>query len=129
MNKIKELFLQFCKFGMVGTVCFAVDYGFMILLTEATRIGYFAASAISFTLSVVLNYILSMRFVFQGKEDMGKLQEVGIFVLLSVIGLAFNQMIMWILVEFFALIYFVAKIFSTMMVTVFNFVSRKIFLE
>ena len=91
--------------------------------------GYFAASAISFTLSVVLNYILSMRFVFQGKEDMGKLQEVGIFVLLSVIGLAFNQMIMWILVEFFALIYFVAKIFSTMMVTVFNFVSRKIFLE
>lgn len=91
--------------------------------------GYFAASAISFTLSVVLNYILSMRFVFQGKEDMGKLQEVSIFVLLSVVGLAFNQMIMWILVEFFALIYFVAKIFSTMMVTVFNFVSRKIFLE
>jgi hypothetical protein len=38
-------------------------------------------------------------------------------------------MFMWIAVEFFGLFYAIAKIFSTMLVTIYNFVSRKLFLE
>lgn len=91
--------------------------------------SYFASSGISFSASVVVNYILSMRFVFQGKQDMSKMQELGIFVVLSLIGLVFNQIIMYMLVEFFSIFYAIAKIFATMMVTIFNFISRKIFLE
>lgn len=129
MKRVKKLLLQFCKFGLVGTLCFCIDYGLMVLLTEATDLGYFLSSAVSFTISVVVNYILSMRFVFKGKDNLNKLQEMAIFVALSFIGLALNQMIMWIAVEFFRVFYAVAKIFSTMMVTVYNFVSRKLFLE
>ena len=129
MKRIKKLLLQFCKFGLVGTLCFFIDYGVMILLTETTGLGYFLSSAISFTLSVVVNYILSMRFVFKGKDELNKFQEMAIFVALSVVGLALNQMIMWIAVEFFRVFYAVAKIFSTMLVTVYNFISRKLFLE
>ncbi len=129
MKRIKKLLLQFCKFGLVGTLCFCIDYGIMVLLTEATDLGYFLSSAISFTLSVVVNYILSMRFVFKGKDELNKFQEMAIFVALSIVGLALNQMIMWIAVEFFRVFYAVAKIFSTMLVTVYNFISRKLFLE
>ncbi len=129
MKRIKKLLLQFCKFGLVGTLCFFIDYGVMILLTETSGLGYFLSSAISFTLSVVVNYILSMRFVFKGKDELNKFQEMAIFVALSVVGLALNQMIMWIAVEFFRVFYAVAKIFSTMLVTVYNFISRKLFLE
>ena len=129
MKRIKKLLLQFCKFGLVGTLCFCIDYGIMVLLTEATDLGYFLSSAISFTLSVVVNYILSMRFVFKGKDELNKFQEMAIFVALSIVGLALNQMIMWIAVEFFCVFYAVAKIFSTMLVTVYNFISRKLFLE
>lgn len=129
MKRIKKLLLQFCKFGLVGTLCFFIDYGVMILLTETTGLGYFLSSAISFTLSVVVNYILSMRFVFKGKDELNKFQEMAIFVALSMVGLALNQMIMWIAVEFFRVFYAVAKIFSTMLVTVYNFISRKLFLE
>ena len=129
MKRIKKLLVQFCKFGLVGTLCFCIDYGIMVLLTEATDLGYFLSSAISFTLSVVVNYILSMRFVFKGKDELNKFQEMAIFVALSIVGLALNQMIMWIAVEFFRVFYAVAKIFSTMLVTVYNFISRKLFLE
>ena len=120
MKRIKKLLVQFCKFGLVGTLCFFIDYG---------GLGYFLSSAISFTLSVVVNYILSMRFVFKGKDDLNKVQEMAIFVALSMVGLALNQMFMWIAVEFFRVFYAVAKIFSTMLVTVYNFISRKLFLE
>ena len=90
---------------------------------------YFASSAVSFTVSVIVNYILSMRFVFTGKEDMTKAQEMVIFVALSMIGLVMNQMIMWFAVEYLRMFYAVAKIFSTMLVTTYNFISRKRFLE
>jgi putative flippase GtrA len=101
----------------------------MVLLTEFTGLGYFWSSAVSFVVSVVVNYILSMRYVFAGKEELGMVQEMAIFVALSLIGLALNQMIMWIAVDFFGLFYAIAKIFSTMLVTIYNFISRKLFLE
>ena len=87
MKRIKKLLVQFCKFGLVGTLCFFIDYGVMVLLTETSGLGYFLSSAISFTLSVVVNYILSMRFVFKGKDDLNKVQEMAIFVALSMVGL------------------------------------------
>lgn len=79
MNRIKDLVIQFCKFGAVGGLCFGIDYGLMIFLTETHIMHYFASSAVSFTVSVIVNYILSMRFVFIGKEDMTKAQEMVIF--------------------------------------------------
>jgi putative flippase GtrA len=129
MKKIQQLAVQFCKFGLVGTVCFCIDYSLMVLLTEFTGLGYFWSSAVSFVVSVVVNYILSMRYVFAGKEELGRVQEMAIFVALSMIGLALNQMFMWIAVDFFGLFYAIAKIFSTMLVTIYNFISRKLFLE
>ena len=27
MNRIKDLVIQFCKFGAVGGLCFGIDYG------------------------------------------------------------------------------------------------------
>lgn len=129
MNRIKDLVIQFCKFGAVGGLCFGIDYGLMVLLTEAHILNYFASSAVSFTVSVVVNYILSMRFVFVGKAEMTKVQEMGIFLALSMVGLVLNQMIMWVAVEYLGMFYAVAKILSTMPVTMYNFVSRKRFLE
>ncbi|MDD6637428.1 MAG: GtrA family protein [Lachnospiraceae bacterium] len=129
MKRVKKLFVQFCKFGLVGTLCFCIDYGLMVLLTEVADFSYFLSSALSFVVSVVVNYILSMRYVFKGKDGMSKRVELLIFVALSGVGLALNQMIMWIAVEFFHIFYALAKIFSTMMVTTYNFISRKLFLE
>ncbi len=129
MNKMKKLLLQFTKFASVGTFCFFLDYGLMILLTEFTRLSYFAATGTSYTVATIVNYILSMLFVFRGKEGMSKVKEISIFILLSLIGLGFNQIIMWIAVETFGIYYMIAKVGATMIVTNYNFISRKIFLE
>lgn len=129
MEKLKELVLQFCKFGMVGTFCFCIDYGLMIFLTESHLMTYYASSAVSFIASVVVNYVLSMRFVFVAKEGMSKIQEIMIFITLSMVGLLLNQMIMFLAVELLGMFYAVAKVFATLMVTAYNFISRKKFLE
>lgn len=40
MNRIKDLVIQFCKFGAVGGLCFGIDYGLMIFLTETHIMHY-----------------------------------------------------------------------------------------
>ncbi|PHU36807.1 GtrA family protein [Agathobacter ruminis] len=129
MRKIKRLIYQIARFSAVGVTCFAVDYGLLIILTEFTSLEYFNSSAISFILSTLLNYVLSMRFVFRGKEGMNRWAEMGIFIALSLIGLGLNQMIMWIVVEQMMVYYLFAKILASIIVSVFNFISRKVFLE
>ena len=123
--------LQYAKFAAVGIVSLMVDYVFMVFFTENSAFGldYFQACAFSYTLSVFVNYFLSMKYVFHGREDMGKVKEASIFFMLSLIGLFLNQMIMWIAVEMFQIYYIVAKLLSTFLVTNYNFISRKKFFE
>ena len=121
------LVLQYCKFAIVGIASLLVDYVFMVFLTENTAFGldYFQACAFSYTLSVFVNYVLSMKFVFHGRDDMGKIKEASIFFVLSLIGLFLNQLAMWIAVEVFQIYYMAAKLLSTLLVTNYNFISRK----
>ena len=131
MFKNYALITQYAKFAAVGITSLAVDYIFMVFLTENTAFGlvYFQGCAFSYTLSVFVIYFLSMKYVFHGREDMGKVKEASIFFMLSLIGLFLNQMIMWIAVEMFQIYYIVAKLLSTFLVTNYNFISRKKFFE
>lgn len=123
--------LQYAKFAAVGITSLIVDYGVLVLLTENAMFGldYFQASAFSYTISIFVNYILSMKYVFQGKEDMSRMKEASIFFVLSLIGLFLNQMVMWFTVECLGIYYAAAKLLSTLMVTNYNYLSRKKFLE
>ena len=148
---MKKLMEQILKFGVVGFICFFIDYliGLIVLnilmliagdtiFETASLIG----SALGFTISVIVNYILSFKFVFERKEDMNRKKEFVIFVVLSVIGLGLNQLIIWVCVGpvyggwtwlhqllNYSFMYTLAKVIATAIVMVYNFVSRKIFLE
>ena len=125
---MKKLISQLIKFGFVGVIAAIIDVGLLVVLREFLHIDVIFASAVSFTASVVVNYILSMKFVFKSKNQ-NKVNEFIVFVLLSVGGLIINQLIMWIGVIKFSAYYLYVKIFAMVFVPVYNFVTRKIFLE
>lgn len=126
---MKKLIAQFMKFGIVGVIAFVIDYGFMVLLTEVFGVPYLISTTVSFIISVIFNYFASMRFVFKHKDDMSRRREFIIFVVLSVIGLVINDVFMWLMVDFLFIDYRISKIVVTFIVAVWNFVTRKIFLE
>lgn len=126
---MRQLFAQFMKFALVGTIAFLIDYGFMIFLTELFGVPFLISTTVSFVLSVIFNYFASMRFVFERKDDMSRKREFIIFVALSAFGLALNDLFMWLTVDFLYMDYRIAKILVTMLVSVYNFVSRKLLLE
>lgn len=125
---MKKLIIQLIKFGIVGVVATVIDFGVLMLLKEIFCIDVLISSAVSFAVSVIANYILSMLFVFKGGKN-SKLKEFVVFVLLSIGGLIINQFIMWLGTEFLSLYYLWVKVFACVFVPVYNFVTRKIFLE
>lgn len=147
---MKKLIEQILKFGVVGVISFLIDYlvGLitMNLLLSVVGEGFFTqasmiGSVLGFVVSVIVNYILSFRFVFERKEEMNRRTEFVIFVVLSLIGMGLNSLIIWVFVEpvyhswawmrsfGYSLVYTGAKVIATAIVMVYNFVTRKIFLE
>ena len=126
---MKNLIAQIMKFGVVGVIAFVIDYGVMVFLTEVFGLNPVVSATISFIVSVIFNYIASMRYVFSHKEDMSRRREFVIFVVLSVIGLIINNLCMWAGVELLGVHYLITKIGATAIVMVWNFVTRKIFLD
>lgn len=128
LKKHKKLVDQILKFGVVGGLAFLIDYGLLYFLTEYLHIYYLISSVISFTVSLILNYILSIKWVF----DVTKKQtykEVIIFVVLSVMGLGINQLVMYVGSDLLHIHYMFTKLVTTAIVMVWNFITRKIFIE
>lgn len=126
---MKRLINQILKFGVVGGTAFLIDYGLLFVLTEFAGIHYLISGTISFAASVIYNYILSIVWVFDPVGERSRTKDMAVFLILSVIGLGINQAIMWILVEQAGVYYMLSKIVSTAIVMVYNFITRKLFLE
>ncbi len=126
---MKNLIKQIMRFGVVGVISFLIDYGILYVLTEKANIYYLLSAGISFTVSVVINYLLSMSWVFKSNKKRGKKEEFIIFIVLSLGGLLLNQVMMYVLVDYMNVYYLLAKIVSTAIVMIYNFISRKLILE
>ena len=125
---MKKLIIQLIKFGIVGVIATLIDLAVLMLLKEFMHVDVLVASAVAFSVSVIANYILSMLFVFESRGN-SKVKEFLVFVVLSIGGLLFNQFIMWIGTEIMTAYYLWVKAFALVFVPIYNFITRKIFLE
>lgn len=139
---MKKLIDQILKFGVVGFIAFFIDFGIFKLLSSVFGVYYLVANFFGFTISLIFNYVASMTFVFERKENADKKTEFVIFTVLSVIGLLLNELIIYLCIEGIyehmpLLMSYMSrqwaetfgKVIATGIVMVYNFITRKIFLE
>lgn len=129
---MKKLIAQILRFGVTGFIAFCIDYGTLFALVEFAGIHYLIASGISFCVSVIFNYLLSIYWVFdtdKDKDAKGRAKELVVFMVLSTIGLGINQVVMYTMVDLLGVHYLLSKLVATAIVMVYNFITRKIFLE
>ena len=131
INKIKsnKLFNQILKFGVVGGIAFVIDYVTLIICKELFNINVLLSAAIAFTVSVIFNYILSIKWVFDVNKEKNSRKNFIIFIVFSIIGLGLTELIMWFGTDVIKINYLIVKIIATGIVMIFNFITRKIFLE
>lgn len=125
----KKLITQIFRFLIIGGTAFVIDYALLYILTEYFDIYYLISSTISFIVSLIFNYIASIKWVFETKEEDSQTKKLTIFITLSIIGLGINQLIMWTLSDLLTIYYMISKIVATAVVMCWNFITRKIFLE
>lgn len=139
---MKNLINQILKFAVVGGFCFLIDFGLTTGLTNLAGVHYLISKFIGFVVSAIVNYILSIKFVFTKKKEMDKKKEFTVFLILSAFGLLLNEVIMYICIDGVyahaeglrnmisdGLMVSISSVIATGVVMIYNFISRKLFLE
>ena len=151
----KELFLEIFRFLIVGGIATVVDYFIFYLfrqwLLPPTLIGgrvwdntsLIIATGLGFCFGLLVNWILSISFVFkqvQDKEKSTSSKSFLIFTIIGIIGLGITEVGVLILVNVFPTIKifntitflnlawkeWVAKCIMTLIVLVWNYLGRKL---
>lgn len=118
--RVKELL----RFAITGGVCFLIDYGVMVLLKEVFHLHYLLAAGAGFTVSVIANYIICVKWVFDGAKQSGA-QTKALFLITSLVGLGLTEVFMLAMVSWLALHYMLAKVLTTLLVMVWNYITKK----
>ena len=133
-----ELLRQFLKHGFVGSIAFLVDFSIMVVLHEYLHIDPLIASMLSFIVSVIVSYWGSMKWVFMRRDDISRRREFAVYMVLSGIGLVLNSGCMWVGERLLNLVgidwtqgayYMYIKVAATVVVTFYNFFSRRRWLD
>ena len=125
VQKTDNTLLQLFRYGFVGGIAFVVDYGTLFLLTNYAGVPYLWSAAIAFILGLVTNYLLSISWVFRRNEAMKSWQEFLLFAIIGIVGLGFNEIIMYLGTDILQLHYMLSKLISTVIVFFWNFLARK----
>jgi putative flippase GtrA len=155
IEKIKQtkqqLFWEIFRFLLVGGIATIADYATFYLfrnwLLPAGLVGNIAslilATAFGFVVGLLVNWVLSIRFVYRqvrNEEESRSKKSFVIFTIIGVIGLALTELGVLLLVHLLPEITllgvtefllpwdeWIAKVVMTCIVLVFNYIGRKLF--
>jgi len=115
---------EFARSVLVSLVSFALDFFVCMLIVERTGMNYLIAMTISFTLGTILNYVLSILWIFgrgPGRWHMEFLAFLGT----AGVGLVLNGLAMYGFTSLCKIHYLVSRVLSSTLVFFFNFACRK----
>jgi putative flippase GtrA len=118
---IDEMLLwKFLKFCMVGTSGMIIDFGTTWLLKEKAKVNKYLANSTGFILAATSNYILNRFWTFHSANRQVVTEYLS-FIIISVIGLAINNFVVYILTERMKFNFYVSKLFAVGIVILWNF--------
>jgi len=126
VNKIVN---KIIKFSVVGGIATIIDFAFLYIFKEFLNIDVIFANTLSFIISVTYNYIASITWVFDVNKKKNKNIQFILFIVFSIVGLIINNVILYILTDKLNIYYLISKVIATIIVMIFNFITRKKFLE
>jgi len=127
VEKSDHGFVQFFRYLFVGGFSALADIGTLFGATEYLHIHYLVSAALAFVVGTVVNYALSILWVFNSSRDFKK--EITLFTLVGAGGLGLNELILWILVDHMSVYYMLAKLISVCIVLFWSFSLRRLLFQ
>jgi len=124
--ELSESFIRkFIKFGLVGFSGLFIDFGFTFLFKEKFKLQKYIANAIGFLAAASSNYFFNRIWTFHS-EDPQILIEYSQFMIISIIGLAINTFVLWLIVSKLRWNFYFSKLLAIGVVTIWNFFANAI---
>ena len=126
-------FIKVILYLFVGGTAALVEWGLFYLFFYYLLVGLglsvdtltMVATALAFGLSTLYHYFLGNILVFDSGSKYDKSKELSLVFLVSIMGLVFNLVLMYIFVGLLAWQPMFAKVFTSCIVVVWNYLSRK----
>jgi putative flippase GtrA len=120
--------ISLIRYFFVGGASALVDFVLFAALIKVFGLAWYYAGVASFCFAIFVNYLLSIRFVFESGSRFAKEQEIALVFLVSGIGLAANQAVLYALIVLAVLNVLVSKVGATGVVFFWNFTARRTFI-
>lgn len=124
-QKSEQGSVQLLRNAVVGALATLVDLSLFSFLIEQRLVLYLIANILSYTTGMIVNYGLTVSWVFPHRPVKNRWFEFLLFALLSATSLALSELIIWLLVHFLAMHPIIAKILATAVTFVWNFILQK----
>jgi len=89
-------FVRFLKFASVGMIGMVVDLTILNVMHKVFGLPLLVANTISFTTAVISNFTWNRLWTFPESRERPIGSQLGKFTLVNVIGLAINNMVLWV---------------------------------
>ena len=120
-----SIFIQLFRYIFVGGTAFIVDFFFLYFFCDICGIYYLISAVLSFIISVLVNYIMSTKWVFN-QDKINKVLEFNLFIIISTVGLVFTEILLYFFTDILGLYYLVSKIIAAIIVLFWNFLARRV---
>jgi putative flippase GtrA len=125
-NPTNSTRIQFLRYVFVGGAAFIVDFFSLFLLTDYFGIYYIISAALAFSLGLVTNYLLSIKWVFNQRNIDNKTIEFSLFAFIGIIGLGLNEIFISFFTSKLGIYYMISKIITAIIILFWNFFARKL---
>lgn len=126
IQRTDNIFIQMFRYVFVGGTAFIVDLFFLYFFSDICGVYYLISGILSFIISVLVNYWMSTKWVFNQDNIDNKVLEFNLFLVISIIGLIFTEILLWVFTDLFGLYYLISKIIAAILVMFWNFIARRV---
>jgi len=120
--------LQAFRYLFVGGTAFIADFGLLAILVELVNVPVTVAVVPAFLAGLLVNYLLSIKWVFASRTVDNRRLEFMIFAVIGVVGLLINELSIWSIHFGLGYHWAYSKIAATILVLFWNFGMRKVIL-
>lgn len=125
-EETNNLLVQLFRYVFVGGASFIVDFGLLYILTEYAHFYYILSATISFIAGLISNYILGTAWIFKNSKVKNKAVEFSLYAIVGVIGLAINNILLYLFTTVIGIYYLLSKIITAVLVMLWNFFGRRV---
>lgn len=117
--------LLLIKFGIVGASGVVVDFCVTWLLKEKVKLHKYVANSVGFLMAATNNYIWNRWWTYES-NDPKVASQYFVFILVSLVGLAFNNAAIWFFNDKQKMNFYVSKVLAVFVAMFWNFFGYKI---